>query len=85
MMTPFFSLGAHLSSSSLLTPFCNIPGLASITHPPTSSKRSRFFSDRMYLKSHGPPLPAVSPASAASAMRSLNSRLMLSFMEPMYV
>lgn len=79
--TPFFSLGAHLSNNSLLTPFWNMPGLASMTHSPTSSKRSRFLRLRTNRKSQGPALP-TSPASSASAIRWRKTVLMLSFMAP---
>lgn len=82
--TPFLSFGAQRSSNSRLTPFCSMPGLANITHPPTSSKRSKFFKLRMNLKSQGPLLP-TSPACSASAIRSRNRRLILSFIAPTYV
>ena len=84
--TPFRWSGAHLSSNVRLMPDCNIPGDASMTHPPMSSKRSRLRKLRMNLKSHGPALtPFAFPLASASAILARKMRLMLSFIALIYV
>src|SRR5579859_1660270 len=52
-INPFFASAAHFSNNTLLPPFCNIPGVASITQLPTSSNASTCFRNRTYLNSNG--------------------------------
>ena len=83
--TPFLLSGAHRSSSVRDTPFCSMPGDASMTQPPTSSNRSNDFSERMNWKSHGPPPPPLSPPPSALLSRLCSFDRMLSFMLSIYV